>query len=337
VNRRRLIAIALGVLVAAPRLQAHPTAATEVTITVGADRRVEVAIVSDAAPLDAKIAALGGTLADHVALRFDDGAAPLTITGRTVVDGSPGRVRITLSGAAPADAVTLSWRTTLVFGSYPLAIGRSGATTTSLVQWLNGTETSRPIALAGLPEPIGGWAMVAQGFTHILPHGLDHILFVVGLFLLARRTRDVLVQVTTFTVAHSVTLGLAIAGLVSLPAAIVEPLIALSIVYIAVENLVARRLTAARLVLIFAFGLLHGLGFAEALAGLGVSPGELLTSLVAFNAGVEAGQLTVIAIAATLVAALRVPAADYQRLVARPASIAIALTGAFWVVERILA
>ena len=137
----------------------------------------------------------------------------------------------------PVDAVALTWRTSLVFGSYPLAIGAAAAAATSLVQWLNGAETSRPIALAGLPQPIGGWAMVWQGFTHILPKGLDHILFVVGLFLLARRTRDVLVQVTAFTVAHSVTLGLAIAGLVSLPGAIVEPLIALSIVYVAVENL----------------------------------------------------------------------------------------------------
>jgi len=236
----------------------------------------------------------------------------------------------------PADAVALTFRTSLVFGSYPLAVQRDGAAAVALVEWLNGAATSRPIALARLPTPIGGGAMVWQGFTHILPHGLDHILFVTGLFLLARRTRDVFVQVTSFTVAHSVTLGLAITGLVSVPASIVEPLIALSIVYVAAENLLARALTTSRLVLIFAFGLLHGLGFAEALAGLGVSTGQLISSLVAFNAGVEAGQLTVIAIAAALVWALRVPAPDYRRLVARPASVVIALAGAFWTVERLL-
>jgi hydrogenase/urease accessory protein HupE len=97
------------------------------------------------------------------------------------------------------------------------------------------------------------------------PHpaeGLDHILFVVGLFLLAARLRPVLVQVTTFTVAHSITLGLALYGVVALPAAVVEPLIALSIVYVAVENLRTRQLTPARVALVFVFGLLHGLGFA---------------------------------------------------------------------------
>jgi hypothetical protein len=336
VNPRLWIAITLVGMAAAAPLQAHPTASTEVIITIGVDRRVDVAIVTDSAPLDTKLAALGGALTDHVTLRFDDRAAALTITGQKPVDGSSGRVRITLTGSAPADAAALTWRSSLVFGSYPLVVGRAASATTWLVQWLNGAETSRPIALADLPEPIGAWAMAGQGFTHILPHGLDHILFVVGLFLLARRTRDVLVQVTTFTVAHSVTLGLAIAGLISLPASIVEPLIALSIVYIAVENLVARRLTRSRLVLIFTFGLLHGLGFAEALAGLGVSTGQLAASLLAFNAGVEAGQLSVIAIAAAIVAALRLPAADYQRLVARPASFVIGLTGAFWTIERIL-
>jgi HupE / UreJ protein len=335
-NQRFLIAISLAVIALAPRLQAHPTAATEITITLAADRRVDVAIVTDAAPLDAKLAALGGTLTDHVTLTFDDRVAPLTAAARTPVEGAPGRIRLSLTAPVPADTFALTFRTSLVFGSYPLAVQREGAAAAALVEWLNGAATSRPIALAGLPEPIGGWAMVWQGFTHILPHGLDHILFVTGLFLLARRTRDVLVQITTFTVAHSVTLGLAMAGLVSIPASIVEPLIALSIVYVAVENLLARALTTSRLVLIFAFGLLHGLGFAEALAGLGVSTGQMLSSLVAFNAGVEAGQLTVIAIAATLVAAMRVPAPDYRRLVTRPASIVIALAGAFWTVERML-
>ena len=334
-NHRFVIAIFLVLIAAAPRLQAHPTAATEITITLTADRRADVAIVTDA-PLDAKLAALGGTITDHVVLMFDGRVVPLTAAARTPVGSAPGRVRISLTAPIPADTAALTFRTSLVFGSYPLAVQREGTAAVALVEWLNGAVTSRPIALAGLPAPIGGWAMVWQGFTHILPHGLDHILFVTGLFLLARRTRDVFVQVTTFTVAHSVTLGLAIAGVVSVPPSIVEPLIALSIVYVAVENLLGRARTTSRLVLIFAFGLLHGLGFAEALAGLGVSTGQLLSSLLAFNAGVEAGQLTVIASAAALVAALRMPAADYRRLVARPASAIIALAGAFWTVERIL-
>ena len=112
------------------------------------------------------------------------------------------------------------------------------------------------------------WQLIALGFTHILPHGLDHILFVLGLFLLATNLRTLLLQVSAFTLAHSVTLGLALFEVVSVPAAIVEPLIALSIPYVAFENIVTTRLQPWRLLLVFGFGLLHGLGFAEVLASL---------------------------------------------------------------------
>jgi HupE / UreJ protein len=173
------------------------------------------------------------------------------------------------------------------------------------------------------------------GFTHIVPKGLDHILFVLGLFLLATRTRTVLAQVTAFTVAHSITLGLSLYGIVRLPSTIVEPLIALSIVYVAFENIFTSTLTPWRLALVFAFGLLHGLGFAEALMALDLPRAEFLSTLVAFNLGVEAGQLSVILVAALALVAMRVPSADYRRLVVRPASIAIAMVGAFWMVERL--
>jgi hypothetical protein len=174
------------------------------------------------------------------------------------------------------------------------------------------------------------------GFTHILPNGLDHILFVLGLFLLSTSLRSVLAQVSAFTLAHSITLGLTLYGVVSLPSTIVEPLIALSIVYVACENLFTSDLTPWRLALVFGFGLLHGMGFADALARLNLARAEFLTTLVSFNVGVEAGQLSVIAAAALVVLAVRVPRSDYRRLVVRPCSVGIALTGAFWVVERLM-
>jgi len=118
------------------------------------------------------------------------------------------------------------------------------------------------------------------GFSHILPKGLDHILFVVGLFLLSTRWRSVLLQVSTFTLAHSITLGLTIDGIVSLPARVVEPMIALSIAYVAIENLVTTELKTWRLALVFSFGLLHGMGFASVLRDLGLPRSNFLAALV---------------------------------------------------------
>ena len=140
------------------------------------------------------------------------------------------------------------------------------------------------------------------GYTHILPKGLDHILFVLGLFLLSPRVKTMLLQVTAFTIAHSITLGLSIYGVISLPWRIVEPLIALLIAYVAIEDLVTRELKPWRLALVFVFGLLHGLGFAGVLRELGLPREEFLTALLTFNLGVEGGQLTVIAMASLVVA-----------------------------------
>lgn len=173
------------------------------------------------------------------------------------------------------------------------------------------------------------------GFTHIVPLGIDHVLFVLGIFLSSTRWRPVLAQVTAFTIAHSVTLALAMTGVVHAAPAFVEPLIAVSIVYVAVENLLTDRLRAWRLAVVFAFGLLHGLGFAGVLTELGLPSGQLAPALISFNVGVELGQLTVIAAAAALLSLLQ-PLMDRPReRVAVPASFAIALVGAYWTVQRL--
>ena len=145
-----------------------------------------------------------------------------------------------------------------------------------------------------------------------------------------------LVQVTTFTLAHSMTLALSLYGVVSLPSRVVEPLIALSIVYVAVENLRTQTLTPWRVALVFLFGLLHGLGFAGVLTELQLPRADFAVALLGFNLGVEAGQLSVIAAAAAagrLVAAART---WYHPRVVVPASLAIAVVGAYWTVTRLL-
>ena len=174
------------------------------------------------------------------------------------------------------------------------------------------------------------------GFTHIVPGGADHILFVLGLFFLSRGLKPLLWQVTAFTVAHSVTLALSMYGVVRMPPAIVEPLIAVSICYVAVENLFTSTLRPWRIAIVFGFGLLHGLGFAGALAELALPRAHFMTALVAFNAGVEAGQLTVIAIAFAAVARWRQSREWYRRRIVVPASLSIALVGAYWAVQRVL-
>jgi hypothetical protein len=179
------------------------------------------------------------------------------------------------------------------------------------------------------------WQYLRQGFIHVLPLGLDHILFVLGLFLLSREWKPLLAQVTTFTLAHSVTLALAATGIVNVSGSIVEPIIAASIAFVALENIFRPRYTHWRLLIVFVFGLIHGLGFAGALEELELPTGSLVAGLVGFNVGVECGQLAVIAIAFLATVWLR-NAAQYRKWVVVPGSLAIAVLGAWWTVERII-
>ncbi len=176
---------------------------------------------------------------------------------------------------------------------------------------------------------------VKLGFDHILPLGLDHILFVLGLYLLSQRLKDLLWQVTAFTAAHTLTLALAILGLVNIPPFIVEPLIALSIVYVAVENLFKDRVSKSRIGLVFGFGLLHGLGFAGVLREIGLQSDNFVESLIAFNIGVELGQIATLVIAHLLVGYWFSSKEFWNRWVRIPLSLGISLLGAIWFVERV--
>jgi hypothetical protein len=193
----------------------------------------------------------------------------------------------------------------------------------------------------GLAQLVYSWSRlapeftwVAVGFQHIVPNGLDHMLFILGLFFLAGGWRSLLLQVTGFTLAHSLTLGMSMVGIISLPMSIVEPLIALSIVYVAIDNLYATKLARWRLVIVCLFGLLHGLGFASVLADIGLPQDQFLLSLGLFNLGVELGQLAVIA-GAFLMVGWFSRQTWYQSNIAQPATIAIAGTGAYWFLKRI--
>ena len=175
---------------------------------------------------------------------------------------------------------------------------------------------------------------VPVGIEHIVPLGLDHILFVLGLFFLAARLKPLMWQVSAFTLAHTVTLALGATGAVTVNPSVVEPLIALSIVYVAVENIFTDGLSRWRPVLIFAFGLLHGLGFSTVLGVYGIPEDQFLSALIGFNIGVELGQLIVIAVAFALVGYWFRDKTWYRSVITIPASLGIVIIGAYWVLER---
>lgn len=178
------------------------------------------------------------------------------------------------------------------------------------------------------------FSFTRQGFVHVLPLGLDHILFVLGLFFLSRKWKPILYQVSVFTVAHTITLGLATLELISAPSHVVEPIIAASIAVVALENIFFPNYRHSRLFIVFFFGLIHGLGFAGALSAFDLDPTSLVIGLLGFNVGVEFGQLAVITIVFFLTFWLK-DETKYRKIAVVPCSILIALMGIYWTIERI--
>lgn len=238
----------------------------------------------------------------------------------------------------PETAKVFTFRWSPAFGKITLRTQAPRARTMH-IEVLEKGATSAPMIIDDL-EARTQWDMIRDflviGFEHIVPKGLDHILFVVGIFLLSTRMKPILTQVTAFTVAHTVTLGLGTLGLVNVPSAIVEPLIAASIVYVAVENIVRPTLSPWRPAVVFGFGLLHGLGFAGILKEFGIPDGEFLVGLLSFNVGVELGQLLVIAACFLAVGFWFGRKPWYRQRVVIPGSLIIAAVGGFWFVQRVL-
>jgi hypothetical protein len=198
-----------------------------------------------------------------------------------------------------------------------------------------GGQASPPFSSSqSSPAPTSLFSYLSLGFRHVLPLGLDHVLFMVALVIGSdRKWRRLVLLSGAFTLAHSVTLALGASGIVTIPGRVVEPLIALSIVVVALSNLWrSARPHGAWLVL--AFGLLHGLGFASVLGDTGLARGELLVPLLGFNLGVEAAQLVVVALCWLLL--WRFAEQRLYTHAVRPASVLIALCGIFWALERVL-
>ena len=294
------------------------------------------------AALERKIREFLPQYLEGIELRFDDTRLTPVLCALNVPEvGDPARARLTrlqLCGPIPAGARDFRWAYAADFGESIVRLPAvSGGEAVAL--WLKDGEKSEAYILGVGLEQKTRMQVVAQytalGFTHILPKGLDHILFVLGLFLLSIRWKPLLIQVTAFTVAHTITLGLSIYGIVSLSPAIVEPLIAASIAYVAVENMVTAELKPWRVFVVFGFGLLHGMGFAGVLQEIGLPRSEFLTALLTFNLGVELGQLTVITSAYLLVGLWWKTKSWYRARLVQPLSALIAAVGVYWTIERI--
>ena len=190
-------------------------------------------------------------------------------------------------------------------------------------------------ALEKAPAGEVGWFYLKLGFRHIIPQGLDHILFVAGLCLLSTKIKTIIWQATAFTVAHSITLALSMKNVIVAPPAIVEPIIALSILFVAIENLLLTELKPWRILIVFLFGLIHGMGFASSLNEIGLPPNKFYTSILSFNAGVELGQIAVITAMFLLIIIPLRKKANYRKLVVYPLSLLIALVAAYWTIERV--
>jgi hypothetical protein len=252
--------------------------------------------------------------------------------------GGPAMARIVrLSGSVPGGAKAFDFWASRSFGYISIIIQRAGQEGIER-QLLERADRSKPYSLVNAAKSTTALQSLRQyivlGFEHIIPEGLDHVLFVLGLFLLSNKLGPLLWQVTAFTVAHSVSLALSMYGVVSLSPRVVEPLIALSIALVAIENVTTSKLHSWRPIVVFGFGLLHGLGFAGVLTDLGLPPNQFVAALVGFNLGVELGQIAVILIALCVVGWFR-SRVWYRRWITIPASLAIAAVGLYWTVERV--
>jgi hypothetical protein len=367
----RGLLLSVALLAVAVPAAAHNFGFTDVELALGSDGAYTVDVVcdldalalgvpstADSAALAAEIEAMPPAAREELVERLE---ALLKRRLRVRFDGEPDAFEISfpaagqppgegrpptalglvarLSGRIPDGAREVTFFASRSFPPVRLTTLRAGEEKGAVEVLAPGAE-SWPVPVVGPRVAPGGGETFRQfltlGITHIIPWGLDHVLFVLGLALLSPRLGPLLAQVTAFTVAHTLTLALSSLGVVRLPPAVVEPLIALSIVYVAVENVVSPKLRPSRVALVFAFGLLHGLGFAGVLGEIGLPEGQRLTALLAFNVGVEMGQLVVIALA-TLAVGAWVRLGGRRESLVRPASVLIAAVGLFWLVQRIVA
>ena len=297
--------------------------------------------------LKKRFASFHQDMLDSLFLRTEHGKVPLIVD--SIIIPEPGYTKvprisiISLSGKILPGRQQLEWYYPARFGDNAVRVrqidGANEEWHWSEWQWLRNDQVSAAFSLDEVFAKRSSIEVIASyitvGFEHIIPKGADHLLFILGIFLLSVRLKPLLWQVTMFTLAHTITLGLSMNDVISLPANIIEPLIALSIAYIGVENIYHKSLHKSRLVLVFVFGLLHGLGFAGVLSDFGMPDDDFAIALISFNVGVELAQLTVIALAFAAVGFWFRHKHWYRKAIIIPGSAIISITGILWTIQRI--
>lgn len=287
-------------------------------------------------------------LLNGVQLAIDGKAVPLQIASVDIPP--PGYTKVPrasviyLEGHIPRDALALTWYYPLAFGDQAVRVRQVNEDTNqwhwSAHQWIREDRPTDPFSLTeifGQPSQIKVMnTYVEAGFFHIVPQGWDHMLFIMGIFLMTLKLKPLIWQATMFTLAHSMTLTAGVFEWIRLPVAIVEPLIALSIAYVAIENLFLKRMSRFRLPVVFTFGLLHGLGFASMLTDFGLPEGAYIQALLWFNVGVEFGQLAVLFAGYFVLSIWFSRESTFRRWVTLPGSVIIGWIGVSWCYDRIL-
>jgi hypothetical protein len=342
--RRFLAALFLTAGLGVP-LIAHELGMVQVEATFKKDGTYDVDLLVDREhlPLQASGAAMPPdaflrSIESSAVISFDEKPAGHGIPQLTTVEGKANVTRLRLTGRTPTAVSRFTFADNAIMGFFVIKLRSEGREGT-ITQWVDGGKASPPYPLDRAVVPLTRWEIVKLyvrlGYTHILPRGLDHVLFVLGIFLLCVDLKPVLWQVSAFTLAHTITLALTVYGVVSLSPRVVEPLIALSIVYVAVENVFTSKLHAWRPVVVFCFGLLHGMGFAGVLNEIGLPRSGFVPALLSFNLGVECGQLSVI-LAAFLVFGLPFRRKTwYRQRIVIPGSLIIASIGLYWSIQRV--
>jgi len=340
------LAASVGVWLVAGPAGAHTTATGLAELTVaGVDVSYRLTVVLSELPAEAARAL--GPAADGQVGAVEQAVTALREKVRVAVDGDacrPGRASV--RGSRLGDSrltLEIDWHCSRAPGMLEIRddwFDLFGEHYRTLAR-IDGPHGVQDVAF--LPDrrearlDLGRAPMAAHGFfrlgvEHILT-GYDHLLFLAALLLGGGSARTVLKIVTGFTLAHSLTLAASVLGLVAIPGRVVEPLIAASIVWVAVENAWLGRAPARRWLVSFAFGLVHGLGFASALGPLALPTRNLVMALLGFNVGVEAGQVFVIALAIPI--GLWARRRPWEPRLARGLSVAVAIVGAIWFVERL--
>jgi hydrogenase/urease accessory protein HupE len=256
--------------------------------------------------------------------------------GRAQIQGSrlgDGRVTLGLDIECPAPPARLKIRDEWfeLFGEHYRTIARIEVSGTAREAVFMPAAPETTIEIGREPAAQGA-GFFRLGVEHILT-GYDHLLFLLALLLRGGRLVSLLKIITAFTVAHSVTLALAVLGVVTIPGRIIEPAIAASIVWIALENLLRRDAPSQRWRVSFVFGLVHGFGFASAIEPLALPPARLALALLGFNLGVEAGQALVVALLLPVLLWMR--GKSWEPRVVRAASLGVAAVGLAWLVARL--